>query len=93
MGVKVEDYLKQAKKSIEDIRKDWRPHAEKKAKLQLILNKISETEKITADKKEIDEEVEHIIEHYKEADKERAYTYAETIITNEKVYKFLEGIK
>lgn len=93
MGVKLEDYLKHAKKSIEEIRAEWRPHAEKKAKLQLILNEIVKLEKITVDAHEIEEEVKHIIAHYKDANHEHAYTYAETVLTNEAVYKFLEGQK
>lgn len=93
MGVKIEDYLKHAKKTIEEIRSEWRPHAEKKAKLQLILNEIVKLEKIEVDVKEIEEEVKHILAHYKDADRERAFAYAETVLTNEKVYQFLEGIK
>jgi trigger factor len=92
MGVKLEDYLKHAKKTLEEIRKEWRPHAEKKAKLQLILNEIAKKEKIAPDQKEIDEEVNHIVEHYKEADRERAAVYAETVLTNEKVFAWLEKI-
>jgi FKBP-type peptidyl-prolyl cis-trans isomerase (trigger factor) len=90
MGVKMEDYLKHAKKTQEDIRKEWRPHAEKKAKLQLILNAISVKENIKPETKEIEEEVNHILEHYKDADRENAYTYAETVLTNEKVFQWLE---
>ncbi|MFA6078831.1 MAG: trigger factor [Candidatus Omnitrophota bacterium] len=90
MGVKLADYLKHAKKTLEEIRKDWRPHAEKKAKLQIILNTISDAENIKPDRKEIEDEVDHIVEHYKEADRERASVYAETVLTNEKVFQFLE---
>ncbi|MDE2041191.1 MAG: hypothetical protein KGI59_02320 [Patescibacteria group bacterium] len=90
MGVKLEDYLKHAKKSLEDIRAEWRPHAEKKAKLQLILNAIATKENIKPDQAEIDAEVSHIVSHYKDTDRERAATYAETILTNEKVFQFLE---
>ncbi len=90
MSVKLEDYLKHAKKSIEDLKKDWHPHAEKKAKLQLILNKIAEIEKIVVAPEEIEAEVKRIIEHYKDADKERASIYAETVLMNEKVFRFLE---
>lgn len=93
MGVKMEDYLNHAKKTIEEIRKDWLPHAEKKAKLQLVLNAIATAEKITVDAKEIEDEVNHIVEHYKEADRERASVYAETVLTNEKVFAMLEGVK
>jgi FKBP-type peptidyl-prolyl cis-trans isomerase (trigger factor) len=93
MGVKTEDYLKHAKKTIDDLRKDWRPHAEKKAKLQLILNKIASDEKIEVKPEEIETEVKHIVTHYQDADKERAAIYAETILMNDKVYRLLEEIK
>lgn len=93
MGVKLDDYLKHAKKTLEEIRKDWVPHAEKKAKLQLILNAISVAENIKPDQKEIEEEVNHIVEHYKDADRERASVYAKTVLTNDKVFRMLEGGK
>lgn len=93
MGVKLEDYLAHAKKTIEDLRKEWRPHAEKKAKLQLILNEIAKLEKIIVDAKEVEEEVKHILAHYKDASQEKAYTYAESVLQNEKVYQFLENQK
>jgi trigger factor len=93
MGVKMDDYLKHAKKSIEEIRKEWRPHAEKKAKLQLVLNEISRKENITPTKEEIEAEVNHIVEHYKDADRERAATYAETVLMNEKVFQLLEKVE
>jgi FKBP-type peptidyl-prolyl cis-trans isomerase (trigger factor) len=91
MGIKMDDYLKHTKKSIDDLRKEWRPHAEKKAKLQLILNEIAKIEKISPDAKEIETEVNHITEHYADADRDRAFIYAETVLTNEKVYSFLES--
>ena len=90
MGVKLDDYLKHAKKSAEDLRKEWRPMAEKKAKLQLILNEIAKVESIKPSKEEVEAEIKHILEHYKDADRERAEVYAETILTNEKVFQFLE---
>ncbi|MEK7646197.1 MAG: trigger factor [Patescibacteria group bacterium] len=93
MGVTLEDYLKHAKKTIEDLRTEWRPHAEKKAKLQLILNEIAKIEKLSPSAQEIETEVGHIVEHYKDADRERATVYAETVLTNEKVFAFLEGTK
>ena len=93
MGVKMDDYLKHAKKSLEEIRKDWRPHAEKKAKLQLILNEISKKENIVPTKEEVEAEVSHIIEHYKDADRDRATVYAATVIMNEKVFQWLEKVE
>jgi len=90
MGLKMDDYLNHAKKTIEDLRGEWRPHAEKKAKLQLILNEIALKEKLHPTQEEINMEVDHILEHYKDADRERAATYAETVLMNEKVFEWLE---
>lgn len=90
MGVKMDDYLRHAKKTMSELRLDWRPHAEKKAKLQLILNAIAEKEKLHPTKEEVNTEVDHILEHYKDADRERAEAYAETVLTNEKVFQWLE---
>jgi FKBP-type peptidyl-prolyl cis-trans isomerase (trigger factor) len=90
MGVKLDDYLNHAKKTIEEIRTEWKPTAEKKAKLQLILNEIAREEKIKVPDAEIQNEVKHILDHYKNADPDQAYTYAETVLTNEKIYQFLE---
>ena len=93
MGLKFEDYLKHLNKTEEDLRKDFRGDAEKKAKLALVLNKIAETEKIEADPEQIANEVAMILEHYKDADPERAKIHAENVLTNEKVFQFLEGQK
>jgi trigger factor len=90
MNVKLDDYLKHAKKTLEDIRAEWRPHAEKKAKLQLILNEIAKAEKLQPSAQEVETEVNHIVEHYQEADRERATVYATTVLTNEKVFEWLE---
>ena len=90
MGMTMEDYLERIKKNLEDIKKEWIPHAEKKIQLQLVLNKIAELEKIVVDPKEIETEVKHILEHYKDADAERAHVYAQGVLTNEKVFEMLE---
>ena len=92
MGVNLDDYLKSAKKTLDDLRTEWAPHGEKKAKLQLALNKIAELEKIRAEEKEIEAEVTHILEHYKDADRARAHAYAAGVLTNEKVFQFLEKL-
>lgn len=90
MGLKFEDYLKHLNKTLEDLRKEFRPDGEKKAKLGLVLNEIAKTEKIAADPEEVAKEVAHILEHYKDADPERAEMHAENVLTNEKIFQFLE---
>ena len=93
MGLKFEDYLKHLNKTKEDIEKEFRGDAEKKAKLALVLNKISKVENITADKEQVAQEVAMILEHYKDADPERAELHAENVLTNEAVFQFLENQK
>ena len=93
MGLKFEDYLKHINKTKEEIRKEFTKDAEKKAKLGLVLNEISNIEKIVADEDQVAKEVAMILEHYKEADPERAKLHAENVLTNEKVFQFLEEQK
>ncbi|MFA6301033.1 MAG: trigger factor [Candidatus Paceibacterota bacterium] len=91
MGLKFEDYLKHLNKTVEDLRKEFRNDAEKKAKFALVLNEIGKAEKITADPEQVESEVAMILEHYKEADPERAQMHAENVLTNEKIFQFLES--
>lgn len=91
MGLKFEDYLKHLSKTKEDLKKDFRVDAEKKAKLGLILNEIAKAEKITAEPELVAKEVAAILEHYKDADPERAQMHAENVLTNEKIFQFLEA--
>ena len=93
MGLKFEDYLKHLNKTKEDIEKEFRGDAEKKSKLALVLNKISKVENIKADKEQVANEVAMILEHYKDADPERAELHAENVLTNEAVFQFLENQK
>ncbi len=89
-GGTFEEYLKHIKKSEEEIRKEWRTDAEKRAKSQLVLNKIAVEEKMTAPKDELDKQTNHLLEQYKDADPERVRIYIETILINEEVFEFLE---
>ncbi|MFA6257088.1 MAG: trigger factor [Candidatus Paceibacterota bacterium] len=90
MGLRFEDYLKHLNKTAADLRKDFRKDGENKAKLALILNEIAKAEKIVADPEQVANEVKNILEHYKEADPERARVHAENVLTNEKIFQFLE---
>jgi len=65
--------------------------AEKKSKLALILNEIAKVEKIATDNEQVEKEVAAILEQYKDADPERARMHAENVLTNEKIFQFLES--
>ncbi len=90
-GMKLEDYLKQIDKTIEDLRKEWKADAEKRAKLQIILNEISKKESITPDLNKVEMEIRHLKEHYPDADENAVRSYVIAQMTNEKVFEFLEG--
>lgn len=89
-GLKFEDYLKQINKTEEDLRKEWRPDAEKRAKLQMIIHTISEKENLKPTEEEIEKDVTQITAMYKDADPNRAHAYVEQMLENEKVFHFLE---
>ncbi len=93
MGTNFDDYIKNIKKSVNDIRKEFEIDAEKRAKLQLIINAISTKENIHIPKNEIEKESEHIFKHHKDADPNRVAIYVETMLTNEKVFHLLENNK
>lgn len=90
MGMKVEDYLKHIKKTPDDIRKEWLPDATKRAKLNLILEKIAKEENIVADQEAVEHETKHLLEIHKGIDPLRTKLYVEHILTIEKAIKFLE---
>lgn len=90
-GLKVEDYLAQIGKTEEDLRKEWRADAEKRAKLQVVIHTISEKENIKPSEEEIQKEVDNIMTMYKDADPVRARAYIENMLENEKVFAFLEN--
>ena len=90
VGFKFEDYLKQINKTEEDLRKEWKPDAEKRAKLQMIIHEISQKENLKPTEEEIERDVTQITAMYKEADPVRARAYVEQMLENEKVFAFLE---
>lgn len=90
MGLNIEAYLKHIGKTLEELRTEWIPDAEKRAKTQLILNQIALDEKITVSEDDIKKEVDAIMQTYKDADRTRAEIYVETMLLNEKVWVWLE---
>lgn len=88
--LKMEDYLVHIKKTKEELINDWTPNAEKRAKLQLVLNEIAKKENIVPDPSMIDHEVSGLLKQYKDADEKRVRVYITSVLTNEEVLKRLE---
>lgn len=98
-GMDLESYLGKVGKSREDIRKEWRKDAEKRATVAIALKKIAKDAKIEANKEEIEEEANKMMSYLKtasqakqEIDPERLYDYAKNVVENEKVMQYLEKL-
>ena len=59
-NVSLEDYLKHVDKTMEDLRSELEPNADKKVKGSLILTKIAELDSIEVNDEEIDEEIDRM---------------------------------
>jgi FKBP-type peptidyl-prolyl cis-trans isomerase (trigger factor) len=92
-GLEFEDYLKKLNKTEEDMRKEFKDQATKRAKLQLVLNKIASEEKLEADPTAVAAEMKHAIEHFPDANPELVKIHIETVLKNELALKALEGNK
>ncbi len=88
----MDEYLGHIKKTKDDLKKEWSPAAEKRAKLQLILNEIAKKDTVKPDTSLVDHEVSHLLERYKDADEKRVRIYVESMLTNEAVLKKLEEV-
>lgn len=86
-----EEYLSHIKKTEEELKKEWKPSAEKRAKIQLILNAIADAEEITPDETVVSEQVATLKARYSDADEARIRTYVISVLRNEAVMQLLEG--
>jgi trigger factor len=90
-GLKFDDYLAHVKKTRDDLKTEWTPAAEKRAKLQLILNEIAKVEDIKPDETQLNEQVTQLLSQYKDADERRVRIYVASVMQNEAVMKILEA--
>ncbi len=92
-GVKWDEYLRNAKKTEEDVLKEARPDAEKRVKLEIVIAKIARAEKLEPNAEEVKTEVEKIMKVHTGADPIRAEEYVRNVFINRLVFDFLENIK
>lgn len=90
--MKTEDYLAQIKKTEDELKKEWKVDAVKRVKMNLILPRIAEAEKLEIGESEIEHEVNHLKEHDPKIDEVHARGYVKNVLTNEAVFKFLETL-
>lgn len=98
-GVEFEEYMKNANATVESLREEWKPIAEKKVREHLAVREIALRENIGATEEEITEKVDETLKYYPNADDIRGKIdmgrfreYVGGNILREKVVKFLMEI-
>ncbi len=95
-NISIDDYLKEIKKTMEEIRESWRKQAEKNVSFALILHKIGVNEDVSVEDKEIEDEVKkhfHLmgkkIEEEEDESINRIKSYTYDVIKNQKIFNLL----
>ncbi|MFZ3031573.1 MAG: trigger factor [Candidatus Moraniibacteriota bacterium] len=99
MGVTLEAYLEQMKKTKEALEAEWLPQAKKRLAANLIIESLAKEEDIAVDSTEIEAEMNKALQYYKnvkdiekEIDMERLYAAVSGQLKNEKVLVWLESL-
>ncbi|MAZ40515.1 hypothetical protein CL654_00130 [bacterium] len=90
-GLDFNDYLSHIKKTESELKESWRENAEKRAKINLILERIIKEEKITPDPTKVESEMTALKQMYPDVPEDKARSYAEGVLTYEQVYSLLEA--
>lgn len=97
MGLPFEDYLKNIKKTEDDLKKEWLPKSKERAQAGLILRQIGELENLEVSPEEVEAEMNQMIKHYPDweavkakIDMAQLLEYTKGRLKNEKVFEFLE---
>ena len=91
MGLDFEKYLTAVKKTKEEMHAEWRPDAIKRATIQILVGKIADEEKLDPDEETINRDVKALHARYPDTDEARVRSYVHMLLTNEKVFEFLES--
>ena len=97
MGLDLDKYLNQIKKTVDDLKKEWRNQAEKRVGVGLTLRTIAKKEKIEINDEEVTEKINETLKHYpnieeakKNLDIPTLKEHTKGVIRNEKVFELLE---
>jgi len=96
-GLSIEDYLKYSNSSIDKLREEMRPEAERSVKTALVMESISKAEGITATDEEIQAEIERVASAYRQdpgefrkvLESEGSFGFITESIIKEKTFQFL----
>ncbi len=88
--VREDEYLAKIAKTAEDLRKEWLPDAEKRARAELVLQEIAGKENLFVPPQELEAAIAEMMHRYKDTKEENIRAYVQNILTNNKVFEFLE---
>ncbi len=91
MGATLDKFLADSKKTKDDLRKEWEPAADNRAKVRLILGEIARKESIEPDAAHVSEEIEKAKKHYPDADPAALRAHIAHAMRNELVISWLEA--
>ncbi len=97
MNLDKESYLAHLKKTPEDLKKDWRPQAEKRIKVSLALRQIARHENIEVAEAEVEDKLSQLLRNSppvrpgQNLDLTSLRGYVKGMIRNEKVFELLES--
>lgn len=90
-GISREDYLKQVKKTEEELEKEERETIERQIAASLAMGAMRKNEKITADERDITANMAALKRRYPERTDAELWEPAEAIATQKKLFEVLEG--
>jgi len=97
LQISLEEYLKQIKKTEEELKKEFEKIAEERVKGFLVLHQITKDEKIEAGEEEINQKIEELLSQYpdkdaarKDMNMEQAKMYIEDELKREKIFKLFD---
>lgn len=99
MGMTMDQYLAQIKKTIDDIEKEWEPQAIKRVKAALALEEVAKEKEVEVKNEEVEEQMNKTLAQYKKikdveknVDLGKLYNYIKGMLQNEKVLTLLESL-
>ncbi|MBI1975546.1 MAG: hypothetical protein HYS59_00915 [Candidatus Vogelbacteria bacterium] len=92
LGIKFVDYLSQIKKTELDLQTENRDQAEKRVKINLVLDEIAKKESVVPSESELSAFVEQLNAAHPETTKESLRGYGVEVLTRQATIAFLEGM-
>lgn len=92
VGLTLDGYLAQAEKKMEDVRKEWREEAARRAATHLILPMIAAEEKLVVNPELVARETDALLARAPGASREDVEAYVAHLVRSELVLSFLESL-